>query len=126
MWRKWWPFRHLSTGSAYLIVSVRYDLPNITDLQVVVVPCLKRDGNKLYAYFTLDRYPMNYPWLGSHRKFVNLERRVNGTSEDRVVEQHTCDITSRVNDHNSGGGGDESPPHAPVRPSSGTPAAPAA
>lgn len=62
------------------LIKKEYDLPNKTD----------------------------YPWLGSHRKFdnleivVNLERRVNGTSEDRVVEQHTCDITSRVNDHHSG------------------------
>jgi hypothetical protein len=90
------------------LIKKEYDLPNKTDLQVVVVPCVKRDGSKLYAYFTLDWYPMNYPWLGSARKFdsfqivVNLERRLNGDSTDRVVEQHTCDITSRVNDHNSG------------------------
>lgn len=90
-----------------LILKV-YDLPNKTDLQVVVVPCVKRDGNKLYAYLRVDWTPMNWPWFGSARKFdsfkivAHLERRANGSSSDRVIAKHTCDITSQINDANGG------------------------
>jgi hypothetical protein len=85
-----------------------YDLPNKTDLQVVVLPCVKRDGSKLYAYLRVDWTPMNWPWLGSARKFdsfkivAHLERRLNGSSADKVIASHTCDITSSINDNNGG------------------------
>jgi hypothetical protein len=85
-----------------------YDLPLKTDLQVVVLPCVKRDGNKLYAYLRVDWTPMNTPWFGSGHKFdsfkivAHLERRVNGSSYDRVIASHTCDVTSQINDHNDG------------------------
>lgn len=85
-----------------------YDLPNKTDLQVVAQPCVKRDGNKLYAYLRVDWTPRYKPWYGSARKFdsfkivAHLERRLNGSSSDRVIAKHTCDITSQINDANDG------------------------
>jgi len=85
-----------------------YDLPNKTDLQVVVLPCVKREGNKLYASLRVDWTPMNWPWFGSAHKIdsfkivAHLERRANGSSSDRVIAKHTCDITSAINDANGG------------------------
>jgi len=79
------------------------DLPNKTDLKVSPTTCVYRNGAYTYARIKVMWSPDDeYPW-GSGHKFddfevvVNLERRVNGDSEDRVVIQKTCDFTDEIN-----------------------------
>jgi hypothetical protein len=78
-------------------------LPSKTDLIVTPLTCVYKNGTYTYARIKLMWSPDDeYPW-GSGHKFddfeviVNLERRVNGDDQDRVVIQKTCDFTDEVN-----------------------------
>lgn len=79
------------------------NLPHKSDLKVSPTTCVYKNGAYTYARIkVMWSNTGERPW-GSGHKFddfeviVNLERRVNGDSEDRVVIQKTCDFTDEIN-----------------------------
>jgi len=79
------------------------NLPNKTDLNIYMPPCIHRSGNKLYASVKVAWGEATLPIFGSGHKFdgfkvfIGLERRPNGSSSDVIIEMRECDIKDEVN-----------------------------